>query len=432
MNADDGIDDCAAPLQRRRGKPWVAPGRGRDKGGTSGMHAVLTTKLSSPQFRVAQQVKLAALNLICSLPDDILIYLFRFLEVPQIISLRKTSRKLQDISRLRIIWVNALTDRILPPCYPFPLDFPLDNVSSSVLESSVRRAYLLGKQWFSEKPFSCDVLYDFDATKGTPITDVRFIPGYDGTWIITVSKSIWSVMTVWELRGTSRSATKRFEWSQRDSLLQSFVLNDEGAAEATLAIAVVREGHSYIDIMSLSTDSGFHSLTIVESTLSPVYLHGDIIVLSNSSDSTLVMNWKTGQSALLVSSSHATATGLSLNNKCIQILFTAEAILVVRARGLTIFQILTRFIDPSSPSSRPHPSERNALHILIRPEADDPWATHTDYELQLFTLHPDSPSPSPSSSHFPPPYTSLPILTASVSTIRGALRYGDLHFAVTL
>jgi len=79
----------------------------------------------------------------------------------------------------------------------------------------------------------------FDATSSTPVSDLRFVPGHDGKWLLTVSRGIWSVITLWDIGDGLR---KMLEWSPREALFDGFALNTDPDSEATLAVSIVEEG----------------------------------------------------------------------------------------------------------------------------------------------------------------------------------------------
>ncbi|KAJ7907567.1 hypothetical protein B0H13DRAFT_2662358 [Mycena leptocephala] len=321
------------------------------------------------------------------LPDDVVIHLFDLLDVPELLTLRQTCRRMRGISELRIVWTNACNHQILLPHYPFP-DMALDALAVPDLESLVRHAYLLASRWLSSKPPYCGIYSDFDATNGTPVSDLRFVPGHAGNWLLATMPMV----------KTELSAP---EW----------VLNTDSASDAVLAVSVMQEGHTHVEIMSLHKDVGLRSLGTIDSPLNPVYFHRDVLVLCDPIDVSVVTNWKTGASAILRRPQDASQTAISINDRCIQVVFAAACILVVRGRSLTLFPNPTLTMDPPAVHAPlavhsfgwvdgvavttssvqqlipfwhhlPQP-----LSILIRPEPDDPWAADDAYNLDLYVLH---------------------------------------------
>jgi hypothetical protein len=148
---------------------------------------------------------------------------------------------MRGISELHIVWTNACNHQILLPHYPFP-DMALDALAVPDLESLVRHAYLLASRWLSSKPPYCDIYSDFDATNGTPVSDLRFVPGHAGNWLLAVSMGIWPIITLWELSDSDERPLRRCQWSRRNCLLRSWVLNTDSASDAVLAVSVMQEG----------------------------------------------------------------------------------------------------------------------------------------------------------------------------------------------
>ncbi|KAF7355651.1 F-box domain-containing protein [Mycena sanguinolenta] len=383
------------------------------------------------------------------LPDDVIICLFEQLDVPQILVFRQTCKRMHKISELRSVWINAYNNQILRPCHPFPTDVAIDTLPASDLECHVRRAFLLATRWLSDGPLCCGVHCEFDATNGTPVSDLRFLPGHGGTRIIAVSTSIWPIIALWELSDSGAPPLKRFEWSNRDSLLHNYVINSDKTADAALAVSVNQGGDTHVEILSIHEELGFRSLGRIDSTLTPVYFHRDLLVLCDDKDKSVVMNWKSGVSAILrrPESVSQIQTGIGINDRCIQVMVLVAGILVIRERSLSLFANPTLTTDPpvvhapilpvryfgwldgvaAAPILSSRSIEFNAnspppLSVLIRPELDDPWAAD-DHKLDLYVLHPEPTFPLSTTR----PYMFPPVLTAQVPSLRGSLQCSDLR-----
>ncbi|KAJ7743457.1 hypothetical protein DFH07DRAFT_35885 [Mycena maculata] len=375
------------------------------------------------------------------LHDDVLIYLFSLLDLPGILVLRQTCTRMQKISELRIVWTNACNHHILRRHYPFP-EVAIEDLSVSDLEKYTRHAYRLASRWRSCASQPPSVFCEFDATNGTPVSELRFVPGHNGNWLLAASKGIWSILSLWELSDTGSPPVKRFEWSRRGVLVHGFVLNDDKACDAALAVSITQTGNSHVEIMSLREDVGFRSICTIYSPLNPVHFHGDRLILSDPIDVAVVMNWRTGASAILQRPQDASQSAISINDRCIQVVASVEGILVVRARTLTLFRnppltldtpivhapiavhsfgwvdgvAVTTIVGPSRASSTPPP-----LSILIRPEPDDPWAPDDAHVLDLYVLHPAV------EPHGALPYAFPPAHAARVPSARGSLHCSTLR-----
>lgn len=141
-------------------------------------------------------------------------------------------------------------------------------------------------------------------------------------------------------------------------------------------------------------------------------------------------------------------------NRCVQVVFAYECILVIRTRSIHLFQVpvLTMtepmplygslachsfgWVNDVSASLSPRavladiqkfPSH-DPISILIRSESDDPWSQ--EHKMQLFTLEPN---PLYYSSHSESdintkisPYRFPPSLNTQVSFVHGSLRCTDM------
>jgi hypothetical protein len=105
------------------------------------------------------------------------------------------------------------------------------------LEWNTCHAFFLASRWLS----GCSIRRTsfIDATSNTSVSEIRFVPGHRGEWILTVSKGIWDVITIWDV---SAKPQKCCEWSPRGAIFNGFVLNSDGSSEATLAVSVMKDG----------------------------------------------------------------------------------------------------------------------------------------------------------------------------------------------
>jgi len=71
------------------------------------------------------------------------------------------------------------------------------------------------------------------------VSEIRFVPGHAGQWILTVSKGVWDVVTIWDV---SAEPHKCCEWSPRGAIFNGFALNTDPKSEATLAVSVLKDG----------------------------------------------------------------------------------------------------------------------------------------------------------------------------------------------
>lgn len=150
---------------------------------------------------------------------------------------RQTCRRMFSISSLQIVWTNACNNHILKKGYPFPSQ-TLGSMSLSELEHQTYRAYHLASRWLSGIVMSGRTLF-IDATSSTSVSEVRFMPGHNAQWILTVSKSIWDMVTIWDVSSEPR---KCCEWSPRGAIFNGLALNSDPSSKASMAISVLKDG----------------------------------------------------------------------------------------------------------------------------------------------------------------------------------------------
>jgi len=110
----------------------------------------------------------------------------------------------------------------------------LSSFSVHDLEQRVRRAYRLGTAWKAPSVvFRPSV---FAASRGGPIQEIYFIPGCDRKWLITISQSIWSMITLWD----HRTLMQVTSWSPAKAIFYGMAVNASKDSEAALAVSLYR------------------------------------------------------------------------------------------------------------------------------------------------------------------------------------------------
>ncbi|KAF9447785.1 hypothetical protein P691DRAFT_801839 [Macrolepiota fuliginosa MF-IS2] len=418
-----------------------------------------------------------------NLNDDTLIYILSFLEPLQLLVVRKTCKRLCALTQSRIVWTNACVYYVVGRGHPFP-NVPLDSLPTRKLEEHVCRAAHLATKWLS-RCWTPTRRWFVNGTTSTSITDVRILPGSEGNVIFTLSKSVWSVVTVWELEPViSRTASencdfrKRCDWSPRGAIFNGFTLNSCPSSEAKAAVSVINNGDQTVELLSLKRDKdsgdwSLESIMSISSSFKPITLEGDFLAMSDDFGETIITNWRTNAYATL----HRGNDGQSMwqHDNCIQVIFAFQSVLVVRARSLHLFpypilkqqgkgplqytstarhsfgwvdgvsvRVMGQRLETSETSLPKDHLRQRSLSILVRAETDDPWSSDI-LTIELYTLYPnpeftfmdganswESASldevdgiTSPSYS-VPTPYIFPPVLTSKVTSLRGALRCTEI------
>ncbi|KAI6122225.1 hypothetical protein EDD16DRAFT_1477601 [Pisolithus croceorrhizus] len=338
------------------------------------------------------------------LDDYALIWIFSALSIPDIQTLRRVCRRLWYISMQHAVWLDACKTHILQENIPFP-SRPLCSLCSRELEQRTMRAYHLGLNWRAEST-RLHLLRTVPGNTGA-IEEIKFLRTAGKSWIITISRGIWSDLYLWDCDTIQPVG----HWSPGRAIFNGMAINSDQSSMAVIAISVKHSSHSVIEILSLVSESSssrisFRSITTLETRYKPSSLRGDIIALSDHDSETLIMDWKTGNQYLLRSPD-------TWQDKPLHVAFAAGNVFVVRSRSVCVFAA-PPLIPPGdeTPVNLPHSStsfgwvdgvslsERSIvrctekdpplLSLLVRTKGDDPWSLKD--QLQLFTVNSSPPT----------------------------------------
>ncbi|KAI0076836.1 hypothetical protein K474DRAFT_1707773 [Panus rudis PR-1116 ss-1] len=316
------------------------------------------------------------------LDDDIFIIVLAYVDLKSLLSLRQTCKRMYAISQLRIVWRNTFTKQVLERGYPYPPEALLPDIDAASLELITRRAIRLATFWLSPSA-QPRLRRDYRFQSGTGISDIRLLPTLDHIHrgkkqLVTVSKGIWSEVTYWEfdLNVNPPALPRVTKWSPKGAIFTGFVVNKSPHSEGIVAISIECLGQQRIDILSLQQGSPGHGVELrpvrsIPTNYKPVLLQDDIIVFCDDTAETYVANWRTGDSAVLLSERDDTAEINFQYNKCLRVLFAYESVIVVRARSLDIFPI---------PILKQPEEEINVFH---------PLASHSFGWIDGVTVYPD-------------------------------------------
>ncbi len=122
------------------------------------------------------------------------------------------------------MWTNAFKLDIVSNDYPCSLD-------DLHLEHRTRHAYRLASRWLADSPLTPKSETRFF---GSPVSEIKFVPGRQHKWVLTVSKGIWSVLTIWDVT----RQRKRSEWSPKGAIFIGVKLNVDPESEAGVAVSL--------------------------------------------------------------------------------------------------------------------------------------------------------------------------------------------------
>ncbi|TRM70165.1 hypothetical protein BD626DRAFT_476498 [Schizophyllum amplum] len=381
---------------------------------------------------------------VMSLDDDVVLKIFSFLHIPEITSLRQTCRRFYLASRLRIVWTDFCASEILGAGYPFP-DVPLESLPVDDLERMVRHAHGLATRWRNDA-LDPQTIGTVQMGTGTAASVVRFLPGRGGRWLLTISKGIWSIVTLWRIDAPG-GLRKACEWSPRRALIDGFALNKDTTSDVAVALSLrfQQDDQQVVQLLALREEGKDVHLeevlnTPLETTFKPTLLDGNILALSDDLASTIILDWKQGLYATLEQPNEE--NGLLTHDSGVLVELARQSVLVVRARSVHLFPYpVLRPRDKDPLTYRPHASHSFGwvdgvgvqilrrlghpwLSILVRPECDDPWTVDAR-GLDLYTLTPN-PAADDDDGAKAPSYLFPPVLVERFHSSRGPLRCTDL------
>lgn len=149
---------------------------------------------------------------------------------------------MQILSKMRIVWQNACTRNILQHGFPCP-SFD-EETDAPQLELHTIHAYNLARKWMTGSSRPSDVI-TFDSAASTFVSDIRFVPGHDGKWILVVSRGIWSVLSLWNVE-ESGSVEMICQWGPRGNLFIGLAVNTDPHSEATLAVSIAQNRSAFL------------------------------------------------------------------------------------------------------------------------------------------------------------------------------------------
>ncbi|SJL10799.1 uncharacterized protein ARMOST_14193 [Armillaria ostoyae] len=244
---------------------------------------------------------------------------------------------------------------------------------------------------------------------GSSTLEIKFIPGRQNRWLLTISAGTTSVLTIWDI---TRQQTCS-EWFRDGAAINAFELNTDPESEASMAVFLGRLQR--LVLLRLDNDGNLYEIHSINTDLHPVNLTGDLMALSDDRSKTVINNWKTG--------AHANLDDLSNSrpNCCFQVVFAPCTILVVRMFSVHLYAIPPLLGETHTPIathsfgwvnnvSVPSSTPNNAFSILTRFRASG-----TKF-VELYTI--------PSTLSTSPPYTfPLTLITKISSHTHSSLYY---------
>ncbi|KAI0663468.1 hypothetical protein C8Q70DRAFT_950020 [Cubamyces menziesii] len=235
---------------------------------------------------------------ISALPDDVLLLIISYVEVRDILALRKTSKRLCNMSKLRWVWYDAMKRHVVQKGLPIPAASIADlkALDAEHLEARAVHAARFHDNWNSAHPVSKkaiefsavtyldDALPDESYSRSS-VTHLSFLPGRNGKYLVSV---VGRVLTCWEVPLGETEAYAVAEWVASRKIEQ-VIVNDDPQAEVVLAyIAAHPQAQGVVECRALSFDK-FHGkfscrmeLRAHRQVATPLHtLHNDYLVFGD-------------------------------------------------------------------------------------------------------------------------------------------------------
>ncbi|KAK0433865.1 hypothetical protein EV421DRAFT_1993882 [Armillaria borealis] len=225
------------------------------------------------------------------------------------------------------------------------------------LAHRTRHAHRLASCWLADSPLPLKSETTFF---GSPVSQIKFVPGRQHKWVLTASKGIWSILTIWDITLQQKCS----EWSPEGAIFTRVQLNADPESEAGVAVSLSER----IVLPRLDDNGTLHEISFIDTDLRPVTLSGAVMALDDGISQALVYNWKTDECAYIDD------VGDNQHDHCLRVVFTPPTILVLRACSISLYTasptcIATPSFGQVDGASAPPTS------ILIRSQSNNPWVS---------------------------------------------------------
>ncbi|KAG1741671.1 hypothetical protein EDB19DRAFT_1704482 [Suillus lakei] len=203
-----------------------------------------------------------------NLVDDILLQIFQFLSVQEILTLRRTSKRYYFLSKLRNVWYTAFCTEVLARHLPPPgPSHSLYALRSADLEHRTLLALFLEKRWPRTKP---NVVVS--SRKRETVDQILLIPG--GTQVLTVHGNKVVYWLISGQPGATHKLQKVGEWSSPSDDACMVVKDTEG--QGIIAIGCRDQSNKHATVFSLTLKPALSKLcdySLIPGTVAGISRH---------------------------------------------------------------------------------------------------------------------------------------------------------------
>ncbi|KAI0359843.1 hypothetical protein OH77DRAFT_1419176 [Trametes cingulata] len=189
--------------------------------------------------------------MLTNLPEDILLDVFQYLRVPDVLALRKTCRALHAFGGNDYVWHRLVAD------FPLPLDLPFNTSPSALsgeeLQQLAIKAIRLDVNWRNPNTRVRGLHALIDDKSGQYVDQMQFLPG--GKWLWTAQRTLkreswYTRMSLWSLEDVSNSHRV---WSTEISgIYRSCTLVQSSKGDFATLVVGVCDHREVIEVHSIS------------------------------------------------------------------------------------------------------------------------------------------------------------------------------------
>ncbi|KAJ7708812.1 hypothetical protein B0H17DRAFT_1030938 [Mycena rosella] len=203
-----------------------------------------------------------------ALPTDIILVIFKYISVKDLMKLRQTCKEFLEITQLRSVWHELLQSEVLQRNIPIPrlAGRDLETLTSKQLESCLADALRLRRNWIAPSP--APVRSSTFKTVNDPqsqVVAVVFLPGRGHRWLMSLTLTTADghrtyTLQCWDLANSSACIARRAL-----TVFRGFRINTDAvhagivALRSSIGIEIVE-----IDFLATDPDAAFVTLQVLE------------------------------------------------------------------------------------------------------------------------------------------------------------------------
>ncbi|TFK87454.1 hypothetical protein K466DRAFT_522407 [Polyporus arcularius HHB13444] len=189
--------------------------------------------------------------MLTSLPDDILLCILHFLDIRNLLTLRKTCRALHAFGGSDYVWHRVVSKLSIP--LDLPANTPPTSLHSEELQPLVLKALKLDENWQRPQTRVCRFRALIDDRCGQYVDQMQFLPG--GKWLWTAQRilkreSWYTRMSLWSL--DHADSTRRVWSTETCGIYRSCTVIQNPDGESAKLVVGVCDHREVIEVHDIS------------------------------------------------------------------------------------------------------------------------------------------------------------------------------------